>query len=161
MSTEANQSALADFWQSTVPLSQVRESLNPPNGDYDLVVTKLEPMLDDNGLVFINSEFTITAPASIANAKVGNTFRPRLYVGTKKDPLAKLPETRINAPGLAVLKGIGRVTQVPCNDQPVALLCYQCHTVTPPTHLQPSYRDCTRCHVSIHGSNTDPRFISR
>ena len=45
--------------------------------------------------------------------------------------------------------------------QPVALLCYQCHTVTPPTHLQPSYRDCTRCHVSIHGSNTDPRFISR
>src|SRR5947207_15426038 len=123
MSTEANQSALADFWQSTVPLSQVRESLNPPNGDYDLVVTKLEPMLDDNGLVFINGEFTITAPASIANAKVGNTFRPRLYIGTKKDPLAKLPETRINAPGLAVLKGIGRVTQVPCNDQPVALLC--------------------------------------
>jgi len=45
--------------------------------------------------------------------------------------------------------------------QPVALLCYQCHTVTPPTHLQPSFRDCTRCHVSIHGSNTDPRFISR
>jgi DmsE family decaheme c-type cytochrome len=45
--------------------------------------------------------------------------------------------------------------------QPVALLCYQCHTVTPQTHLQPSYRDCTRCHVSIHGSNTDPRFISR
>jgi len=45
--------------------------------------------------------------------------------------------------------------------QPVALLCYQCHTVTPSTHLQPSYRDCTRCHVSIHGSNTDPHFISR
>ena len=44
--------------------------------------------------------------------------------------------------------------------QPVALLCYQCHTVTPPTHLQPTYRDCTRCHTSIHGSNTDPRFIS-
>ena len=45
--------------------------------------------------------------------------------------------------------------------QPVALLCYQCHTVTPSTHLQPSYRDCTRCHVSIHGSNTDPHFIAR
>jgi DmsE family decaheme c-type cytochrome len=44
--------------------------------------------------------------------------------------------------------------------QPVAMLCYQCHTVTPPTHLQPTYRDCTRCHTSIHGSNTDPRFIS-
>ena len=44
--------------------------------------------------------------------------------------------------------------------QPVALLCYQCHTVTPPTHLQPTYRDCTRCHTSIHGSNTDPRFLA-
>jgi len=44
--------------------------------------------------------------------------------------------------------------------QPVALLCYQCHTVTPQTHVQPSYRDCTRCHASIHGSNTDPRFIA-
>jgi DmsE family decaheme c-type cytochrome len=44
--------------------------------------------------------------------------------------------------------------------QPVAMLCYQCHTVTPQTHVQPSYRDCTRCHASIHGSNTDPRFIA-
>jgi DmsE family decaheme c-type cytochrome len=44
--------------------------------------------------------------------------------------------------------------------QPVAFLCYQCHTVTPPSHVQPTYRDCTRCHRSIHGSNTDPRFIS-
>ena len=44
--------------------------------------------------------------------------------------------------------------------QPVALLCYQCHTDTPPTHVQPTYRDCTRCHSSIHGSNTDPHFIS-
>jgi hypothetical protein len=123
MSTEANQAALSDFWQSTAPMSQVRENLNPPNGQYDLVVTKLEPQLDDNGLVFIASEFTITAPASIANAKVGNTFRPRLYVGSKKDPLAKLPETRINAPGLSVLKGIARVTQTPCNDQAVASLC--------------------------------------
>lgn len=123
MSTEANQAALSDFWQSTAPMSQVRENLNPPNGQYDLVVTKLEPQLDDNGLVYINSEFTITAPASIANAKVGNTFRPRLYIGSKKDPLAKLPETRINAPGLSFLKGVARVAQVPCNDQPVAQLC--------------------------------------
>lgn len=44
--------------------------------------------------------------------------------------------------------------------QPVALLCYQCHTVTPSTHVQPSYRDCTRCHASIHGSNTDSHFLS-
>jgi DmsE family decaheme c-type cytochrome len=45
--------------------------------------------------------------------------------------------------------------------QQVAQLCYECHTVTPSNHIQPSYRDCTRCHVSIHGSNTDPRFLEQ
>ncbi len=45
--------------------------------------------------------------------------------------------------------------------QQVAQLCYECHTVTPRSHVQPSYRDCTRCHVAIHGSNTDPRFLER
>ena len=43
--------------------------------------------------------------------------------------------------------------------QQVAQLCYECHTVTPTNHLQPNYRDCTRCHVDIHGSNIDPRFL--
>jgi DmsE family decaheme c-type cytochrome len=43
--------------------------------------------------------------------------------------------------------------------QQVASLCYQCHTVTPSDHVQPSYRDCTRCHVDIHGSNIDPHFL--
>ncbi len=43
--------------------------------------------------------------------------------------------------------------------QQVAQLCAECHTVTPANHLLPSYRDCTRCHVSIHGSNVDPRFL--
>jgi len=45
--------------------------------------------------------------------------------------------------------------------QQVAQLCYECHTVTPANHLQPSYRDCTRCHVDIHGSNVDPRFLEQ
>jgi hypothetical protein len=45
--------------------------------------------------------------------------------------------------------------------QQVAQLCYECHSVTPPDHLQPSYRDCTRCHVDIHGSNLDPHFLER
>jgi DmsE family decaheme c-type cytochrome len=43
--------------------------------------------------------------------------------------------------------------------QQVAQLCYRCHTLTPVDHVQPSFRDCTRCHVWIHGSNTDPRFL--
>lgn len=45
--------------------------------------------------------------------------------------------------------------------QQVAQLCYECHAVTPTSHVQPSYRDCMRCHVSIHGSNTDPRFLEQ
>jgi len=45
--------------------------------------------------------------------------------------------------------------------QQVAQLCYECHTVTPGTHLQPRFRDCTRCHAAIHGSNVDPRFLER
>jgi DmsE family decaheme c-type cytochrome len=45
--------------------------------------------------------------------------------------------------------------------QQVAQLCYECHTVTPTNHLQPSYRDCTRCHVDIHGSNVDPHFLEQ
>jgi len=44
--------------------------------------------------------------------------------------------------------------------QSTAQLCYECHTVTPSTHVQPSYRDCTRCHVAIHGSNTDAHFFA-
>jgi DmsE family decaheme c-type cytochrome len=43
--------------------------------------------------------------------------------------------------------------------QQVGQVCYECHTVTPRSHLQPTYRDCTRCHVEIHGSNVDPRFL--
>jgi DmsE family decaheme c-type cytochrome len=43
--------------------------------------------------------------------------------------------------------------------QQVAQLCYECHVATPSSHVQPSYRDCTRCHVAIHGSNTDRRFF--
>jgi DmsE family decaheme c-type cytochrome len=45
--------------------------------------------------------------------------------------------------------------------QQVAQLCYECHTVTPSNHVQPSFRDCTRCHTAIHGSNFDAHFLER
>jgi DmsE family decaheme c-type cytochrome len=45
--------------------------------------------------------------------------------------------------------------------QQVAQLCYQCHTVTPAFHEQPSFRDCTSCHVEIHGSNINPFFLQQ
>jgi DmsE family decaheme c-type cytochrome len=77
--------------------------------------------------------------------------------------------------GPFVFEHAGQVTEgcVRCHDphgsvnrhllirQQVAQLCYECHSVTPSDHLQPSYRDCTRCHVDIHGSNLDPRFLER
>ena len=123
MSTDANAAALQEFWQSTAPMSQVRENLNPPNGQYDLTCVKLDPAIDDNGLVYIQGEFKITAPASIANAKFGSDFRRRFYIGTNEDKLAQKPETRLNSRGFGVLKSIARVSQVPTNDQPVATLC--------------------------------------
>jgi DmsE family decaheme c-type cytochrome len=43
--------------------------------------------------------------------------------------------------------------------QQVAQLCYQCHASTPASHVQPSFRDCTRCHTAIHGSNTQAFFL--
>jgi DmsE family decaheme c-type cytochrome len=43
--------------------------------------------------------------------------------------------------------------------QQVAQLCYQCHAATPASHVQPSYRDCTRCHTAIHGSNSNAFFL--
>ena len=45
--------------------------------------------------------------------------------------------------------------------QQVAQLCYECHTVTPSNHVQPSFRDCTRCHTAIHGSNFDAQLLER
>ena len=45
--------------------------------------------------------------------------------------------------------------------QQVAQLCYECHTVTPSDHVQPSFRDCTRCHTAIHGSNFNAQLLER
>jgi DmsE family decaheme c-type cytochrome len=45
--------------------------------------------------------------------------------------------------------------------QQVAQLCYECHTVTPSNHTQPNYRDCTRCHTAIHGSNFSAMLLER
>lgn len=129
MSEQDNQAALQEFMQSTVPLSQVRESMNLENGQYDLACIKLEPLTDDEGKLYFQGEFKVIAGpgcspkiVSLANAQFGNTHRERFYIGTKDDLFAKLPETRLNSMGFGKLKGIGRACQVPTNDQPVATL---------------------------------------
>lgn len=43
----------------------------------------------------------------------------------------------------------------------VRFLCLSCHTGLPGFHdlASPRYQNCTSCHRSIHGSNTNPRFL--
>jgi len=45
------------------------------------------------------------------------------------------------------------------NFRQTALNCLQCHAVPPRFHQQPGFSECTACHLSIHGSNLDPRFL--
>jgi hypothetical protein len=119
---DQNAAALSEFWNSDAPMSQVRENLNPVNGWYDLFIEKLEPQMDDNGLVFLLGTFKLLAPADYVKGNPAASHRERFYIGTKKDPEAKLPETRLNSPGFSRLKGIARVCDVPTNDQKVATL---------------------------------------
>lgn len=120
MNEQEQQAALAEFWNSTAPMSQVRERSGLPNGWFDFFVTKLDPKLDDNGLIYIERQLTVTAPVETKDRR----HTDRLYIGTHKDPQAKLPETRLNSSGYSTLKTMGRVTDVPCGDDiPNAQLC--------------------------------------
>lgn len=118
---QQGQAALSDFWNSTLPMSQVRESLAPPNGWYNHTILKLEPGMGDDGVVYIQGSFK--SHASETPGQVPIDYQQRFYVGTQKDPQAKQPETRLNSIGLSQLKGIARVCDVPTQDQPTAQLC--------------------------------------
>lgn len=119
MSNEQDQAALAEAWSGTVtPYSQIRDTLGLEGGQYDFLVGKLEPQFDKNGLYCIAGEFPVTAPTGFQHP-----YKRTLYVGTKKDPQAKLPETRLNSPGLRFLKNIAKANNIPTNDQSDAALC--------------------------------------
>lgn len=119
MSNEQNQAALAEAWSGTVtPYSQIKDQLGLEGGQYDFLVGKLEPQLDKNGLYVIAGEFPVLAPAGFQHP-----YKRVLYVGTKKDNLARLPDTRLNSPGLRFLKNIAKVNELPTNDQSDAALC--------------------------------------
>jgi len=121
VSNEANQAALAEAWSGTVtPYSQIKDSLGLEGGQYDFLVGKLEPTLDKNGLYCIAGEFPVLAPTGFQQP-----YKRTLYVGTHKDKLAKLPETRLNSPGLRFLKNIAKANDLPTNDQSDAALCAQ------------------------------------
>ncbi len=128
--TEAEQAAaLAEAWSGTVtPYSQVRDTFGPEVGQYDWLVKSLTPKVDDDGCYYIEGEFSIALPAELRTTPA---WRRSLYVGTKRqskdgrapDPMAKLPETRLNSPGIRFLKLIAKASGTPINDQADSTLC--------------------------------------
>ncbi len=122
MNDQEKAAALAEAFSGTVtPYSQIKENAGigaEDTGQYDWVVGKLEPKVGDNGLYCIEGEFPVQAPAGFAFP-----YRRTLWIGTKKDPFAKLPETRLNSPGLRFLKNIAKVNNIPTHDQSDAALC--------------------------------------
>jgi hypothetical protein len=83
------------------------------------VVGKLEPKVgENNGIYCIEGEFPVVAPAGVQFP-----YRRTLWIGTKADPFAKLPETRLKSPGLRFLKAIAEANKLPSNDQSDQALC--------------------------------------
>jgi hypothetical protein len=121
---DSNSNALNEAWSGTVtPYGQIKDNpFDPEVGWHDFIVSSLTPGTDKNGLYVINGEFKITAPASEAQGPAAN-FKRTLYVGSKKDPMAALPETRLNSPSLRFLKNIAKANHLPTNDQSDAKLC--------------------------------------
>lgn len=114
----ADDQALNEFWNTPAPFSQV-QGRGFANGWYNLLFAKFSPLFDDNGLLFIKAEITLTAPEEMkGRQKIEN-----LYIGTHKDPKATLPETQKGAPGYSFLKDAAAVCGVPFNDQSPGALC--------------------------------------
>ncbi len=120
MSTDPNAAALAQAWNTVTPYSQINtDSFVPENGQYDFRVVELKPETAPNGLYAITGEYEGSTEGLAAPLKYTRT----LYVGTKKDPMAALPETRLNSPALRFFKKIAQVNKVATNDQSDAALC--------------------------------------
>lgn len=118
--TPEQQAALQQAWNGTVtPYSQIQDGGGiTETGQYDFLVGKLEPTIAANGMYAIVGEFPVQAPTGF-----NFPFRRTLYIGTQKDKLAALPETRLNSPGLRFLKNIAKANNIPTNDQSDAALC--------------------------------------
>lgn len=115
-----NDEALQQAWSGTVtPYSQIKAGggIDEP-GQYDFVVGALTPIIAENGMYAIEGEFPVKNPQGFQFP-----FRRTLYVGTKKDPMAALPETRLKSPALRFLRTIAEVNKVSTNDQSDEALC--------------------------------------
>lgn len=117
--SEAEQAAeLNEAWAGTVtPWDQIRTEFGLEAGQYDFRVKALTPAIANNGLYVINGEFEVAAPAGFPVCK------RTLYIGSKKDPMAKDPQTRLNSPGLRFLLQIAKANKLATNPQTDAQLC--------------------------------------
>ena len=111
-----------EAWNTVTPYSQIRTSFDPLPGQYDWLVVALNPGKDREKYAIL-AEFKILAPASAATGP-GSTFKRTLYVGTNKDPLAQLPETRLQSGTLRFLKQIAAANKLSTGDQADAQLCH-------------------------------------
>ena len=118
--------ALAAAFNTVTPYDQIRVGSAFEKGQFDFTVATLVPSTDKSGLYVITIGLAANAPASIANLpNKGNVFTRTLYIGTHKDKLAELPDTRLNSPGLRFLKQIAEANKLPTNAQSDAQMCAQ------------------------------------
>lgn len=116
--TPQNNAALAAAVNTVTPFSQVRTESAFEKGQYDFSVLAITPGTDKNGLYTLTVELKTIAPATIANlpGKAG-VFKRTLYVGTHKDKMAELPETRTSSSAYRTLVAIAKANNLPTNDQ--------------------------------------------
>lgn len=116
--TPQNNAALAAAFNTVTPYDQIRTDSAFELGQYDFSVASLTPGTDKNGLYTATIELATLAPASIAAlpGKAG-VFKRTLYLGTHKDKMAELPETRLNSPGYRFLVAIAKANNLPVSAQ--------------------------------------------
>lgn len=116
--TPQNNAALAAAFNTVTPFSQIRTESPFEKGQYDFSVLAITPGTDKSGLYTLTCELKTIAPSAIANlpGKAG-VFKRTLYVGTHKDKMAELPETRLQSSAYRFLKGIAEANKLPANDQ--------------------------------------------
>jgi hypothetical protein len=123
--TPQNNAALAAaFTQTVTPYDQIRVGSAFEKGQYDFSVVQIVPGVNKDGLYTLTITLRALAPAAIANLPgKAAEFQRTLFVGTHKDKMAELPDTRLNNSALRFLKQIAEANKLPLNAQTDQQLC--------------------------------------
>jgi hypothetical protein len=121
-----NNAALAAAYNTVTPYQDIRIGSAFEKGQFDFTVLGITPTTDKSGLYVLVLDLKAQAPAAIANLPgKASQFQRTLYVGTHKDKMAELPETRLNNSALRFLKQIAEANKLPCNNQSDAQMVAQ------------------------------------